>query len=120
MFCYCLSIKKLIRNYVNLLFSFYAHLKLLFSIFRFLYPKQLLSRHYWQPHQQEKFALQDVRRRTRHYLPLVREVGRLALSHKANTRSTDLMSTSVKVLIKLCNFVHVVHSSVLMCFLSCL
>ncbi|CAH3190483.1 unnamed protein product [Porites evermanni] len=68
----------------------------------FLYPKQLLSRHYWQPHQWEKFALQDVRRRTRYYLPVVREVGRLALSHKANIncQSTDLMSTSVKVVNK--------------------
>ena len=43
--------------------------------------------------------MQDVRRRTRYYLPVVREVGRLALSHKANInrQSTDLMSTSVKV-----------------------
>jgi len=66
----------------------------------YLYPKQLLSRHYWQPHQREKFALQDMKRRRRYYLPVVREVGRLALRYKANSRSTDLMSTSVKVINK--------------------
>ncbi|KAL9958897.1 hypothetical protein ACROYT_G035970 [Oculina patagonica] len=66
----------------------------------FLYPKQLLSHHYWQPHQREKFALQDIRRRSKHYLPIVREIGRLALRYKANRHSTDLMSTSVKVVNK--------------------
>ncbi|XP_068688275.1 LETM1 domain-containing protein 1-like isoform X2 [Montipora foliosa] len=66
----------------------------------FLYPKQLLSRHYWQPHQKEKFVIQDITRRRRHYLPLVREVGRLALGYKAHSQSEDLMSTSVKVVEK--------------------
>lgn len=79
------------KNYY-FLSSFLCHF-----ICSYLYPKQLLSRHYWQPHQHETFALQDVTRRTRHYLPLVREIGRLALSYKANSRSTDLMSTSLKV-----------------------
>nr|XP_058957905.1 LETM1 domain-containing protein 1-like [Pocillopora verrucosa] len=66
----------------------------------FLYPKQLLSHHYWQPHQREKFAQQDVRRRRKYQLPLVREVGRLALRYKASRYSTDLMSTSVKAVNK--------------------
>jgi len=66
----------------------------------FLYPKQLLSHHYWQPHQRRKFELQDVRRRQKHHLPIVREIGRLALSYKASRCSKDLMSTSVKVVNK--------------------
>ena len=69
----------------------------LYLTFRFLYPKQLLSHHYWQPHQREKFAQQDVGRRRKYQLPLVREVGRLALRYKGSRYSTDLMSTSVKV-----------------------
>ncbi|XP_074628412.1 LETM1 domain-containing protein 1-like [Acropora palmata] len=66
----------------------------------FLYPKQLLSRHYWQPQQYENFLKQDTKTRRRHYLPLVREVGRVALSYKAHNQTGELISTSVKIVDK--------------------
>ena len=68
-----------------------------YFITSFLYPKQLLSRHYWQPQQYENFLKQDTKTRRRHYLPLVREVGRVALSYKAHNQTGELISTSVKV-----------------------
>jgi hypothetical protein len=69
-----------------------------------MYPKHLLSHHYWLPSQEEKFIKHDAARRTSHYLPLVREVGRYALQEKSREKDKDkdkdyenLLDVSLKV-----------------------
>lgn len=65
-----------------------------------MYPKHLLSHHYWLPSQEEKFTEHDAAKRRSHYLPLVREVGRYALQEKGKESDKDygnLFDISVKV-----------------------
>lgn len=63
-----------------------------------MFPKQLLSHHYWQPIQEETFRKLDTTKRNKHYLPLVRELGRQALIEKGKgSNSEDLLDVSFKV-----------------------
>ncbi|XP_020903781.1 LETM1 domain-containing protein 1 [Exaiptasia diaphana] len=67
----------------------------------FMFPKHLLSRHYWLPVQEETFRKLDTTKRNRHYLPLVRELGRYALLEKGKgSNSENLLDVSLKTINK--------------------
>ncbi|EDO43880.1 predicted protein [Nematostella vectensis] len=67
----------------------------------FMYPKHLLSHHYWLPCQEQQFRDHDALKRSNHYLPLVREVGRQALQEKRKDRDLeDLLDVSLKTINK--------------------
>ncbi|XP_031570044.1 LETM1 domain-containing protein 1-like [Actinia tenebrosa] len=69
----------------------------------FMYPKHLLSHHYWLPSQEEKFIKHDAAKRRSHYLPLVREVGRYALQEKGKEPGKEyekLFDVSIKTINK--------------------
>lgn len=63
-----------------------------------MFPKHLLSHHYWMPVQEEAFHKLDTTKRHRHYLPIVRELGRYALQEKGKgSKYDDLLDVSYKV-----------------------
>ncbi|KAK3736110.1 hypothetical protein QZH41_013526, partial [Actinostola sp. cb2023] len=67
----------------------------------FMFPKHLLSRHYWLPVQEEAFDKHDSSKRYRHYLPLVRELGRYALQEKGKgSHCEDLLDVTLKTINK--------------------
>ena len=44
-------------------------------MFRYVFPKQLLSQQFWHPKQKKEFVLEEYEKRSQYYYSLVREVG---------------------------------------------
>ena len=64
--------------------------------FSLSYPKHLLSHHFWNPRQVEKFTASDARKRSMFYLSLVREVG-MSVIEKKNDEKKELLHVCGKV-----------------------